>query len=113
MMSSFNPLPFTVAYHTLHTHGLSLNQSCAVAAFSPHQVCASNLLNGLLSAGQNGLPPTPDILHFGCSYHLHPSHCFLSIWGAVRLEENNWQHTVMQAATEEKNGNVLQCKNTI
>ena len=26
-MSSFNPLSLTLAYHTLHTHGLSLSQS--------------------------------------------------------------------------------------
>ena len=26
-MSSFNPLSFTLAYHTLHTYGLSLSQS--------------------------------------------------------------------------------------
>ena len=39
----------------------------------------------LLWAGQNGLQPTPDNLHLGCSYHLHSSHCFLSTWGAVML----------------------------
>ena len=33
----------------------------------------------------DSLPPTRDILHLGQSYHLHPSHCFLSTWGAVRL----------------------------
>ena len=26
----------------------------------------------------NGLPPTPNTLHLGCSYHLHSSHHFLS-----------------------------------
>ena len=40
-----------------------------------------DLLNSLLWVGQNGLPPTPDILHLGCSHHLHSSHCFLFTWG--------------------------------
>ena len=40
-----------------------------------------DLLNGLLWAGRNGLPPTPDTLHLGCSYHLHSSHHFLSTLG--------------------------------
>ena len=55
------------------------------------EVCASivNLLNSLLKAGQNGLPPTPDTLHLECSYHLHSSHRFLSLWGAVMLDINN------------------------
>ena len=44
-----------------------------------------DLLNALLWAGQNGLPPTPNTLHLGCSYHLHSSHHFLSTWGAVML----------------------------
>ena len=65
-MSSFNPLPFTLAYLTLHTHGLSLSES-------------------LLS---NGLPPTPDTLHLGCSYHLHPS-CFPSFHLGVLLGSKN------------------------
>ena len=47
-----------------------------------------DLLNGLLWAGRNGLPPTPNTLHLGCSYHQHSSHCFLSILGAVFLEIN-------------------------
>ena len=46
-----------------------------------------DLLNALLRAGQNGLPPTPDTLHLGCSYHLHSSHHFLSTLGAVMLEK--------------------------
>ena len=33
-----------------------------------------DLLNTLLRAGQNGLPPTSNTLHLGCSYHLHSSH---------------------------------------
>ena len=44
-------------------------------------------LNAVLWAGWNGLPPTPNTLHLGCSYQLHSSHCFLSIWSAVRLEK--------------------------
>ena len=42
----------------------------------------------MLCNGQDekGLPPTLDTLHLGCSsYHLHSSHCFLSIWGVVML----------------------------
>ena len=46
-------------------------------------------LNALLWAGQNDLPPTPDTLHLGCSYHLHSSHRFLSTWGVVILEKKN------------------------
>jgi len=33
------------------------------------------------------LPPTPDTLHLGCSYHLCSSHHFLFIWGAVMLKK--------------------------
>ena len=33
------------------------------------------------------LPPTPDTLHLGCTYHLHSSHRFLSTWGAVTMLE--------------------------
>ena len=47
-----------------------------------------DLLNALLWAGRNGLPPTPDTLNLGCSYYLHSSHRFLSTWGAVMLETN-------------------------
>ena len=46
-----------------------------------------DLLTALLWSGQNGLPPTPDTLHLGCSYHLHSSHRFLSTWDAVMLEK--------------------------
>ena len=35
-----------------------------------------HVLNALLWAGQNGLPPAPDTLHLGCSYHLHSSAAF-------------------------------------
>jgi len=48
-----------------------------------------DLLTTLLWAGRNGLPPTPDTLHLGCSYHLHSSHRFLSTWGAVMLKKIN------------------------
>ena len=51
------------------------------------RIC-NGLFNSLLWAGQNGLPPTTDTLHLGCSYHLHSSHHFLSTWGAVMLEKN-------------------------
>ena len=40
---------------------------------------------------QNGLPPTPDTLHLGCSYYLHSSHHFLSTWGVVMLETNMYE----------------------
>ena len=46
-----------------------------------------DLLNTLLWAGQNGLPPTPNTLHLGCSYHLHSSHHFLSTWRAIMLKK--------------------------
>ena len=35
---------------------------------------------------RQSLPPTPDTCHFRCSYCLHPSHAFLSTWGAIVLE---------------------------
>ena len=46
-----------------------------------------DLLNALLWEGRNGLPPTADTLHLGCSYNLHFSHRFLSTWGAVMLDK--------------------------
>ena len=48
-----------------------------------------DMLSALLRAGRNGLPPTPDTLHFGCRYHMHSSHHFLSTWGAVMLEKKD------------------------
>ena len=48
---------------------------------------------------RNGLPPTPDTLHLGCSYHLHSSYHFLSTWGVVMLETNMyeiWRLTVQK-----------------
>ena len=58
---------------------------CALAACSlPGSVCLEWI--ALLWVGQNGLPPTPNTLYLGCSYHLHSSHRFLSTWGVVMLE---------------------------
>ena len=65
-----------------------LVQVCALAHHL--EVCASrlvDLLNCLLWAGQNDLPPTPNTLHLGCIYHLHPSPRFLCTWGVVRLKK--------------------------
>ena len=45
------------------------------------------LLDLLLCAGRNGLPPTPDTLHLGPSYCLHPSHPFVSTWVAVNARK--------------------------
>ena len=66
-----------------------LAKVCTLAACSPpRSVCLYWIFcYGLLWVGQNGLPPTPDTLHLGCSYHLHSSHRFLSTWGAVMLEK--------------------------
>ena len=36
------------------------------------------LLNLLLRAGWNCLPPAPDTMHFGCTYRLNPSHLCLN-----------------------------------
>ena len=45
---------------------------------------------------ENGLPPTPDTLHLGCSYRLHSSHRFLSTWGEVTmLEKKQTKKTVL------------------
>ena len=58
------------------------------------EVCASrpmDLLHSLrlLWAGRNGLPPTPDTLHLGCSYRLHSSYHFVSTCGAALLKKIN------------------------
>ena len=58
-----------------------------------------DLLNGLLRAGRNGLPPTPDTSHLGCSYHLHSSHRFLSTWGAVMLKQNKISKLIFKVPT--------------
>ena len=39
-----------------------------------------------MQSSQNGLPPTPNTLHLGCLYRLHPSNYFLFTWGVVRLD---------------------------
>ena len=39
-MFSFNPLSFTLAYHTLHTHGLSLSQSLCTCCLLTTWKCA-------------------------------------------------------------------------
>ena len=55
---------------------------CALAACSSCTykcVPLVDLLNSLLLAGRNGLPPTLDTLHLGYSYH----HRFLSTWGVL------------------------------
>ena len=70
--------------------GFLLSKVYALTACSPctwQCVPLVDLLNGLLWAGRNDLPPTPDTLHLGCSYHLHSSHRFLSTCGAVMLEK--------------------------
>ena len=55
-MSSFNPLSFTLAYHILHTYGLSIIvKVCAHAACSPPGRVHVPLLDLLLCAGRNGL----------------------------------------------------------
>ena len=59
-----------------------------------------DLLNALLWAGQNGLPPTPDTLHLGCSYHLYSSHRFLSTWGVVMLQKKRLWFTLAQPGKE-------------
>ena len=46
------------------------------------------LINGLLLARRNCLPPTPDTLHLGCSYHMHSNHRFLSTLGLIMLEKS-------------------------
>ena len=54
---------------------------------TPRSECSySHTQHRLLWVGRNGLPPTPDNLHLGGSYHLHSSHRFLSTWGVVKLE---------------------------
>ena len=77
-MFSINPLSFT---HPLYTHGLSLSQSLCSSCMLTAWKCVPlvDLVDGLLLAGQNGLPPTPDILYLGCSYHVHSGHNFFPL----------------------------------
>ena len=51
-----------------------------------HHLMGVPLLDLLLCTGRSGLPPAPDTLQFGFSYHLHTSHRFPSTWGAVMLK---------------------------
>ena len=63
--------------------GFLLVKVYALAACSPCTwkcVPLVDLLNGLLWEGRNGMPPTPDTLHLGGSYHLHSSHRFFPLW---------------------------------
>ena len=50
-------------------------------------VCFYPVIVMWLIMDEKGLPPTPDTLRLGCSYHLHSSHRFLSTWGAVTMLE--------------------------
>ena len=83
-----------IPYSLFHFYpNLARLPHCVGGGFLLVKVCALawkcvplvDLLNGLLWAGRNGLPPTPNNLHLGCSYHLHSSHRFLSTWGAVTI----------------------------
>ena len=69
-MCSFNHLSFTLAYHTLHTDGLSLISKFVLLLPVHHlDVCAS--IGSPIMCRTKW--PTPDTLHFGYSYRLHPS----------------------------------------
>ena len=59
-----------------------------------------DLLIGLLWAGRNGLPPTPNTWNLGCSYPLYSSHCFLSTWGVVMLEKKKKRKVKLKGASE-------------
>ena len=84
-----SPLLTTPFIHMYPLYGLSLKvKVCALAACSPPGSVSLYSISG-----QNGLPPTPNTLHFGCSYCLHPSHPFLSTWGAVMLDHENKKFT--------------------
>ena len=88
-------LLFPVPLARLPVSGFLLAKVYAFIACSPCTwkcVPLVDLLNGLLWAGWNGLPPTPDTLHFGCSYHLHYSHCFFfSTWDALMLKKRKFR----------------------
>ena len=47
---------------------------------------------------EKGLPPTPDTLNLGCTYHLHSSHRFLSTWGAVTMLEKKKENLLYNMA---------------
>ena len=38
----------------------------------------------------------PDTLHFGCTYHMHPSHPFFSTWGPVMLQKKKKHEQKLQ-----------------
>ena len=81
-MSSFNPLSFTLAYHILHTYGLSIIvKVCAHAACSPPGRVHVPLLVSYYVQDEMAytryfalwiqLPPTPQSpfsFHLGCGY---------------------------------------------
>ena len=77
-MSSFDPLSFTLAYHTLHTHGLSLSKSlCSYCLFITwkYWICLMSRMICLATythyfAPRMQLTPAPQSLfsfHLGCS----------------------------------------------
>ena len=89
-MSSFSPLSFTLVYRTLHTYGLPLISQtlcycCLVTTW--RCVLLADLLNDFLRAGRNGVPPTPSTSWDAVTTCTPCRHCFLSTWGAVRLEK--------------------------
>ena len=74
-----------------------------------------DLLNSLLWAGRNGLPPTLDTSHFRCSYHLHSSSdsifnvcysCFCKLLCSAKISCNHVVRSVFQ-------GSSLSCRNSI
>ena len=86
--------------------GFLLVKSCALAACSPSTwkcVTLVDLLNGLLWAGRNFLPPSSVTLHLYCSCHLHPSNHFLSTWGAVMKIKKKEQLFLISNSDDNKN----------
>ena len=60
-----------------------------------------NLPNGLMVCYvQNEIPCHLHVIFctWGCSYHLHASHCCLSTWGVVKLVTNNNKHCMISHA---------------
>ena len=60
----------------------------------------------LFWAGQNGLWPTPDNLHLGCSYYLHSSHHFFFHFGIIlkqkpKTVKQNWNTLTTCSANNE------------
>ena len=81
-MSSFNPLSFTLAYHTLHIYGLSLIVNIVLLLLAYHlEVCASigplvmrrtkwpTTYTRYFTLGTQLLPApqSPFCFHLGCS----------------------------------------------